>query len=428
MSSVAHEIRNVEFTDLANGIRVASETMSHVRSVSVGIWIGTGSRLETPQESGLSHFIEHMLFKGTSRRSAEDIARVLDATGGHMDAFTAKELVSYNTKVLDEHLPLAFDVVADMVLDPAFREDDIGKEKGVILEELKMEADSPEYLVHEIFSANFFKNHPLGRPILGTKETVASFARDAIADYYRRCYVPSNMIVTAAGNLSHEQLVELVEKYFGSIRAPKVAEIGPPPAPEAKLLLKRKKSLEQVHLYLGVPAYPLNDPRRYACFVLNTILGGGMSSRLFQNVREREGLAYSVYSELNLYKDAGWLAVCAATSPATLGRVIEMTVREFRLIKEACVTEEELKRAKDHLKGSIVLGMESTSSRMSNLARQMLYFGRFIGLNEVLESIDRVTADEIQEIAVDLLRPERIALTALGNLNGFKINRDGLAC
>jgi predicted Zn-dependent peptidase len=428
MSSIAQEVRNVKLTTLPNGLRIATEAMPHVRSLSVGIWIGTGSRRETPGESGLSHFIEHMLFKGTSTRSAEDIARLFDTTGGHMDAFTAKELVSYNTKVLDEHLPLAFDVLSDMVLNPAFRDEDIAKEKGVILEELKAEADNPEYLVHEIFSSHFFKNHSLGRPILGTPDTVQSFNQASIRDYWGRCYVPSNTLITAAGSLAHDNIVELAGRYFGHLPAPETATLDAPPVAHPKLVLKRKKSLEQVHLCLGVPAYPLADKRRYGCFVLNTILGGGMSSRLFQNVREREGLAYSVFSELNLYRDAGWLAVYAGTSTATLARVIDMVIAEFRSLKREPVPAEELKRAKDHLKGSIVLGMESTSSRMSNLARQELYFKRFIGLDEVLDSINAVTAEEVQAMATDLFDPGRIALAALGNLNAFKIERERLAC
>lgn len=422
------ESRNVRSATLANGLRIATERMSHVRSVSVGVWIGTGSRRETPEESGASHFIEHMVFKGTARRSAEDIARISDEIGGHLDAYTSKELVSYNNKVLDEHLPLAFDVIADVVLSPAFRQDDIEKEKGVILEELKAEADNPEYVVHEVFSSNFFRGHALGRPILGTRDTIRSFEAASLRDYYGRFYVPSNMLITAAGNLEHDRIVELAGKYFGSLPAATLAPLGAAPDPQPKLVLKRKKSLEQVHLCLGVPSYPLCHERRYASFVLNTILGGGMSSRLFQKVREREGLAYSIFSELILYRDAGCLAVYGGTSTATLARMIEMVVAEFRDLKENPVEHEELRRAKEHLKGSIVLSLESTSSRMANLARQALYFGRFFSIDEILESIQSVTAQQIQEIALDLLKSERVALAVLGNLNGFQIDRSALAC
>ena len=286
-------------TTLANGVRVITETMPHVRSVSVGIWIGTGSRRENPEQTGISHFIEHMLFKGTFKRSAEDIARSVDSIGGNLDAFTAKELVCFNTKVLDQHLSQAFDVLADLVLHPMFRPEDIEKEKGVILEEIKMEADSPDYLVHELFSANFWKGHALGKPILGTRESVKAIDRRAIQAYYKKVYAPANMVVTAAGNMKHDGLVALVREHFAELEpGPKPAK-DTVPATHARIALRNKKQLEQVHLCLGVPSYPLPHEKRFACYVLNTLLGGGMSSRLFQNIRERQGLAYAVFSELS---------------------------------------------------------------------------------------------------------------------------------
>ena len=415
-------------TTLDNGVRIITETMPHVRSVSVGIWIGTGSRRETPEQNGLSHFIEHMLFKGTTSRSAEDIARSVDSIGGNLDAFTAKELVCFNTKVLDQHLSLAFDVLADLVLHPLFREDDIAKEKGVILEELKMEADSPDYLVHEIFSSNFWKDHPLGKPILGTRETVKRFDRDMIESYYRGVYAPSNLVVTAAGHLTHEGVVNLVREHFESLAPVPEAPAGPPPSTHARIALRHKKELEQVHLCLGVPSYPLPHQDRFACYVLNTLLGGGMSSRLFQNIRERQGLAYAVFSELNPYRDTGCLSIYAGTSLESAGKVVESIVKEFRQLKQECVAEEELRRAKDHLKGSLMLSLESTSSRMSNLARQEMYFGRFFTLDELVESIETVTADDVQRIARTFFDPKHIALTVLGSLDGFRIGRDDLIC
>ena len=427
-SSVPTKLRDVESSTLPNGVRVITERMDHVRSVSLGIWIGTGSRREEPQENGISHFIEHMVFKGTKNRSAEEIARSVDSIGGGLDAFTAKEMVSYNTKVLDEHLPLAFDVLADLVLNPLFREEDIEKEKGVILEELKMEVDNPEYLLHEIFSSNFWKDHPLGKPILGTKDTVKAFHRDMLHEYYRRIYSPSNILITAAGNLKHSQLVDLAGERFDRLKVNGSLAADRVPVPHARLVFKNKASLEQMHLYMGVPSYPLSHASRFACYVLNTVLGGGMSSRLFQNIRERQGLAYAVYSELSMYSDTGCLAIYAGTSVEAGRKVVDSIIKEFRILKDERVPDEELRRAKDHLKGSFMLGLESTSSRMVNLARQEMYFKRFFTLDEMLESIEAVTAEEVQGIAHEFFNPKNITLAMLGNLGDFKIKREELVC
>ncbi len=415
-------------TTLNNGLRVITEAMPHVRSVSVGIWIGSGSRRESAEQNGISHFIEHMLFKGTSKRSAEDIARSVDSIGGNLDAFTAKELVCFNTKVLDEHLSQAFDVLADLVLHPMFREEDIEKEKGVILEEIKMEADSPDYLVHEIFSSNFWKDHPLGKPILGTRETVKRYDRGMVQSYYSSIYAPANMIVTAAGNLSHQRMVALVREHFEAVAPGQPLGADSVPGTHARIALRNKKALEQVHLCLGVPCYPLPHEERFACYVMNTLLGGGMSSRLFQNIRERQGLAYAVFSELNPYSDTGCLSIYAGTSLEAAPKVVQSILKEFRQLKEETVNDEELRRAKDHLKGSLMLSLESTGSRMSNLARQEMYFRRFFTLDELVESIELVTAADVQRIAQTFFDPKQIALTVLGNLENFKIGREDLAC
>jgi predicted Zn-dependent peptidase len=428
MSKSKNPVRDVQAATLSNGVRVVTETMPHVRSVSVGVWLGAGSRRETPEQNGISHFIEHMLFKGTTHRTAEQIARSVDSIGGNLDAFTAKELVSFNTKVLDEHLSLAFDVLADLVLHPLFREEDIEKEKGVVLEEIKMENDSPDYLVHEIFSANFWKDHALGKPILGTRETVKRFRRRAIRAYYASVYAPSNLTVTAAGNLKHDRLVALVREHFETL-APRAA--APPdsvPNTHARIVLRHKKALEQVHLCLGVPSYPMPHQQRFACYVLNTLLGGGMSSRLFQNIRERQGLAYAVFSELCPYRDTGCLSVYAGTSIESARKVVRAVTGEFRQLKQEPVGEEELRRAKDHLKGSLMLGLESTGSRMSNLARQEMYFGRFFSLDELVESIEAVSAGDLLDIAQRFFDTKQIALTVLGNLENFKIGREDLVC
>jgi predicted Zn-dependent peptidase len=428
MNLTSSPARDIEMTTLSNGVRVISETMSHVRSVSVGVWIATGSRRESARQAGISHFIEHMLFKGTTSRSAEDIARSVDSIGGNLDAYTAKELVCFNTKVLDEHLSLAFDVLSDLVLHPRFDEENIQKEKGVVLEEIKMEADSPDYLVHEIFSSNFWKDHALGRPILGTNETVKAFDHDAIQGYYRAVYAPANMLITAAGNLTHDRLVALASQHFASLEPGTPAVEDSAPSTHARISLRNKKALEQVHLCLGVPSYPLPHAQRFACYVLDTLLGGGMSSRLFQNIRERQGLAYAVFSELSAYRDTGCLSIYAGTSLASTPKVVDAILKEFRDLKEQPVAEEELCRAKDHLKGSLMLGLESTSSRMANLARQEMYFHQFFSLDELVESIGSVTAGEVQAIAQRFFNPSQIAVTVLGKLEKFKLEREDLAC
>lgn len=400
--------------------------MPHVRSVSVGVWIGTGSRRETEDQTGLSHFLEHMVFKGTENRSAEEIARSVDSVGGGLDAFTSKELVSYNTKVLDQHLPIAFDVLADLVLHPLFRTEDLEKEKGVILEEIKMEVDNPEYLIHEIFSSTFWKDHALGRPILGTKQTVSTFTREMLDSYYRSVYTADNILITAAGNLEHAALVDLAASHFAGLGSNGPVPPMMPPQPNAGMVFKNKSSLEQVHLYVGVPSYALPHEARSACYVLNTVLGGGMSSRLFQNIREKRGLAYSVYSDLNMYRDAGCLAVYAGTSIESAGKVVDCIVQELYEMQDHLVPVDELRRAKDHLKGSLMLGLESTSSRMGNLARQELYFQRFFTLDEMVEKIEEVEAERVRQIAEEFFQPEKMAVTMLGRLNGFKLERADL--
>ena len=425
---MAHEVRNIRREVLPNGLVVITEAMEHVRSVSVGVWIGTGSRQEPAELNGISHFIEHMVFKGTERRSAEEIARSVDRVGGMLDAFTTKEMISFNAKVLDEHVPVAFDVISDLVLRPRFDADDIRKEKQVVLEEIKMEQDNPEYLVYEIFTQNFWREHPLGKPILGTSETVKHFERPALVDCFRSWYAPHNMLITAAGHLEHQKLVDLAAAQFAGLQPVSNGAGVTPPRPSARLTTRVKRELEQVHICVGVPGYPATHERRYALAVLNNILGGGMSSRLFQNIREKNGLAYTVYSDISPYRDTGMLSVYAGTSLENAPKVIRMITGEFRSMKEHLVPEEELRRAKDHLKGSMMLALESTSARMSNLARQEMYFQRFFTLDELIDSIEKVTREDIQEIACDFFRSEQIALTVLGNLDGFKITREQFAC
>ncbi|MEO5926334.1 MAG: pitrilysin family protein [Bryobacteraceae bacterium] len=419
-------IRDIERQELPNGIRVVTERMPGVRSVSVGIWVGTGSREEAEHEAGISHFVEHMVFKGTKKRSAEQIARSVDSIGGGLDAFTSKEVVSFNVKVLDEHLPEAFDIVSDLVRYPLFDQKDLDKEKGVILEELKMEVDNPEYMAHELFSSHFWKGHGLGRAILGTRQTIRSFDRDKLDSYFREIYSPANLLVTAAGNLSHRHLAQLAEDHLGDLKPRKARKAGAVPQPHAPLVFKDRKTVEQVHLFVGVPSIAMPDESRFACYILNAILGGGMSSRLFQNIREKQGLAYSVYSELALYRDAGCMIIYAGTSMRTADRVIKSIMNEMHEAAATRVSDEELRRAKDHLKGSIVLGLESTSSRMANLARQETYFGRFMSMDEMLQRVEQVTAEEVQVLAQKFFQPKQIAVAMLGPLGGFKLRRQDL--
>ena len=422
------ETRNIRREVLPNGLTIISEEMEHIRSVSIGIWIKTGSREEDSKWNGISHFIEHMVFKGTENRSAEDIARQVDSIGGNMDAFTAKECICFNIKVLDEHLPIALDVLSDLVLRPVFKPEDIERERGVILEEIKMDEDNPDYLVHEIFTQNFWKNHALGRPILGTKETVKRFAPAPVRKLYGERFVPSNIIVSAAGHLKHEQFVKLVAGHFEGMQPGKNKFRSPLPKIMPKIVLRNKKSLEQVQICMGVPSYPIAHDERHASYVLNTLLGGGMSSRLFQNIRERQGLAYAIYSDLNPYRDTGCLSVNAGTSRETAGKVVRSIVAEFHKLKSELVPAEELRRAKDQLKGSLMLSLESSTARMSNLARQEMYFDRFFSMDEMMRKIEKVTSEQLKRISEEFFRPEAIAVTILGNLNGLKVTRSQLAC
>ncbi len=410
---------------LDNGLRLLTEEMSQVRSVSIGVWLTRGSRHESADRSGIAHFVEHMLFKGTTTRSAEDIAQAIDSIGGQLDAFTAKEYASYYIKVLDEHLPLAIDLLADIVLNPAFSPEDIEREKKVVLEEIKMVEDTPDDLVHELFTQGFWENHPLGRPILGRPETVEALTAEALREYFRGAYTASNLIVSAVGNLEHGRVRDLVAERFAAVPVTGKPIVDEPPTVVPKILV-RSKDLEQSHVCLGASSYPQNHDDRYASYVLNTLLGGSMSSRLFQNVREKRGLAYAVFSGLSAYRDAGSFTVYAGCANEAVEEVVDLVVEELRGVRDAPVPESELRRAKDHLKGSLMLSLENTASRMSHLARQEIYFDRQFGLDETLEGVERVTADDVQRVAADLFKPGSLAATILGNVNGLVISRDRL--
>jgi predicted Zn-dependent peptidase len=425
---MVEEARNIQRQVLPNGLTILTEKMDHIRSVSIGIWVKSGSRHEDPNVNGISHFVEHMVFKGTSSRSAEDIARQVDSIGGNMDAFTGKETICFNVKVLDEHLPVAVDILSDMVLHPIFDVNEITRERGVILEEIKMDEDNPDYLVHEIFTQNFFKGHPLGKPILGTKETVRRFDQEAIWGYYGGKFSPGNMIISAAGNLNHKEFVDLLRQRFEQLPVGSNGWHDTPPKINSRIILRNKKALEQVQICVGVPSYSISHERRYVTYILNTLLGGGMSSRLFQNVREKQGLVYSIFSELNPFRDTGMLSVYAGTSRESAPKVVQSIVHEFRELKTQPISEEELKRAKDQLKGSLMLSLESSTARMSNLARQEMYYDHFFTMDEIIDRIQAVTVEDLLQSANELFQPQLIAVTVLGNLNGLKITRDSLAC
>src|SRR6202521_1959663 len=420
-------VRDIQRAELPNGVVIVTEKMPHVRSVSVGIWLGSGSRAESSGRNGIAHFIEHIVFKGTRKRTAEQIAQSVDSVGGMLDAFTAKEMTCFNAKVLDEHLPVAVDVLSDLVLHPRFDAEDIAKEKQVVLEEIKMEEDNPEYLIHELFTQNFWRGHPLGMPILGTPETVSQFSKGSVSECFEEWYAPNHVVITAAGNLEHARLVDLVAREFDGAARSATAAKPTPPDTHACVEQRDKKELEQVHIVLGVPSYPLAHERRYAASLLNVILGGGMSSRLFQNIRERQGLGKRIESDLSPYTDSGVLSVYAGTSRESAAQLIRSVCDEFRNVRGDGVSVEELRRAKDHLKGSMMLSLESTSSRISNLARQAMYFNRFLSLDEMLAFIEVVTREEVLSIAQDFFEPERLALTVLGNLKDFRVTPELLA-
>ena len=411
---------------LPSGIRLLTERMPHVRSVSIGVWLARGSRHEPQAQSGIAHFVEHMLFKGTATRSAEDIAQEIDSIGGQMDAFTAKEYASYYIKVLDEHLPLAVEVLADIVMRPAFRREDIEREKKVVLEEIKMVEDTPDDLVHELFTEQFWADHPLGRPILGTKETVEALTADALRTYFTRAYSAPNLIIAATGNIEHEAVKALVSRMFEGVPLQGDPLSDVPPETSSAIII-RNKDLEQSHVCLGTPGYRQDHDARYASYVLNTILGGSMSSRLFQNVREKRGLAYSVFSGLSAYRDAGSMTIYAGCANEAVGELIDVVIAELRRIKQEPPPAPELQRAKDHLKGSLMLNLESTSSRMSQLARQEIYFDRQCDLDETLQGVERVTGADVERVAHDLFADGSLAATVLGKVDGLNLSPERLA-
>jgi predicted Zn-dependent peptidase len=410
---------------LPNGIRVITERMPHVRSVAVGVWVETGSRREPETRGGVSHLIEHLVFKGTATRTAEEIARTMDSVGGQMDAFTTKEHTCFYVQVLDEHLPLAVDLLTDILLHPLFEAEELEREKSVVLQEIKMVEDTPDDIIHDIFAEQVWTGHPLGRPILGTRDAVSGYDRTAVLSHFTEEYVPPKVIIAVAGNVTHQEVVDLFGRGFNGFRREAPERPNQPPAMRPGVNIVAK-TLEQVHLVVGFPGLPHAAPERYALFLLNDVVGGSMSSRLFQEVRERQGLVYAIHSGVQSFLDTGLLYVYAATDPPNFSKVLKSTLKEVRDLKKVGVTEDELRRAKDHLKGSLMLSLESTSSRMSNLARQEIYFDRQFGLDETLEGIEAVTADDVERVAHELFSNRALGATVLGQMNGFTLTKERL--
>jgi predicted Zn-dependent peptidase len=410
---------------LDNGLRLLAESIPHVRSVSLGVWLTRGSRHEGDTWPGIAHFVEHMLFKGTTSRSAEDIAQTVDSVGGQMDASTGKENANYAIKVLDEHLPLAVDILSDVVLNPRFAPDDIEREKRVVGEEIKMVEDMPDDLVHELFLERFWSGHPLGRAILGTPESVNGLSQEILRTYFSRVYTADNLIVAAAGNIEHARLRDLIEQTFGRVPGNGQRAVEAPPV-EHGVVLVRTKDLEQSHICLGVGAYRQNHEERYAALVFNTLLGGSMSSRLFQNVREKRGLAYSVGSGLSAFRDAGLLSIYAGCANEKVDEVVRVIMDELRAIVAAPIAEAELVRAKDNVKGSLILGLESTWQHAAYLARQELYFDEPFTLEDTLAGINTVMVEDVGRVASDLLTRTPLSVAVVGAVDGWTITQDDL--
>jgi predicted Zn-dependent peptidase len=418
----------VQFTRLDNGLTIVSEKMEGLRSATLGIWLRRGSRHESEAENGLCHFIEHAVFKGTKRRSALDIAIESDRLGGNLDAFTMHEMTGFTMKVADRGVEKAFDLVSDMLLQPRFERADLEKEQKVIIEEMKMVEDTPDEFLGELFNAAYFPGHPLGRPIEGTEATVSSFDRDRTAEFHAREFVPANMVLAAAGNIEHARLVELAAEAFRHLKADsgpssKSANYDGAPKPAAPIIIERKRELEQAHLLIAAPWTDARHEDRFAASLLANILGGTTSSRLWQSIREERGLAYAVGAGASSYTDAGVFHIYAGTSPEQLDEVVDLSLQELRRMVRESVTEDELRLAKDQTVSSILLGLESSNVRAGALARQQIIHGRRITPDEIIRRLEEVTVEDIHRIAREYFKTEAMSLAALGDLNGFSVDR-----
>lgn len=401
---------------LNNGVRIVTESIPYVRSVTIGFWLKAGSRNEEAHQLGISHMIEHMMFKGTKRRSAREIAEAIDTTGGQLNAFTGKEHTCYYGKVPDQHQTLLIDVLADMLRNSAFDEQELEKEKGVILEEIRMHEDSPDELAHEGLARNLLYPHPLGRGILGTPESVQSFQREDLLDYAAQHYVPAHLVISGVGNLDHDQVVGQVVEYFSGLAGPSpVRQCAPAPGGYGETV--KLKDTEQIHICLGVPGLSRKDEDKYVLHVLDTALGGGMSSRLFQSLREDKGLVYSTYSYHFCYEDVGTLVVYAGTSPGNAVRVIELIKKECERVAAQGLNQEELDRAKEQLKGSLLLGLENLAIRMNRLARAELYDEPMLTPEELVARIEAVGPDDIKRVGYRLFADTPFSLSVVGPSN-----------
>jgi len=398
--------------DMPSGLTILSEEVNHVRSVALGVWVDVGSRYENDDQRGISHFIEHMMFKGTRTRTARDIAEALDAVGGQLNAFTTKEYTCYFARVLDEHFDLALDLLSDMIFASRLDEEDVDRERNVIVEEIKMYEDTPDELVHDLFAATLWQGHHLGQPIIGSADTVAALSREDLVRFHRRYYRPGGMVVAAAGNLDHRVVGEKIKERFAGDKREGEHSMSPPAARGG--VMCRAKDTEQVHLCVGVPGLCLSDQRIYVAQLINTILGGGISSRLFQQIREKRGLVYSVYSYHSSYHDTGIFSIYAGLSKDNVGQVLELAMREIRDIQRGGVSEGELARAKDQLKGNLYLSLENVNTRMSRMGKSQLYLGTVIPPEELVERVAAVTREDLARVAGELFRPELFALASIG--------------
>ena len=400
-------------TILDSGATVVTERMNEVRSVSCGLWWDVGSRDEPEDIAGTSHFLEHLLFKGTPGRSAKDIADAFDAVGGDVNAFTGKEYTCFYSRVLDEDLPMAFDILSDMVRNSVVDAEELESERKVILEEIAMHEDAPDELVHDLFYRSLWSQHPLGRPVLGYNDTVGKVSRDAVVGYWQDRYAPPNLVVAAAGHVDHDELVSRVEELFADKRGTRTARVGGPPKTSGGVKVY-KRPTEQAHIIVGTQALSRSHPDRHALGVLDTVLGGGMSSRLFQEIREKRGLAYSVYSYRSLYADSGSFAVYAGTTPQNAETVIDLVQDELGAVLEDGITDVELERAKGHAKGALVLSGEDPGSRMNRLGRQQLTTGEILSIDELIERFEQVSMDDVKRVAKDILGKGSFQITVVG--------------
>jgi len=409
-------------TVLDNGLRVVTEKIPYLRSVSIGVWVITGSRDEQPQENGISHFIEHLLFKGTERRTAFDIAKEIDSVGGTLNAFTGREYTCFYAKVIDQNLPLAIDLLSDIFLHSLMDLKDIEKERMVILQEIKMVEDTPDDYIHDLFNRACWGDHPLGFPIYGTSDLVQSFRRDQLHQFFKDNYPPDRIVVCAAGNLEHRQVVDMIERTFGKISKSEKARGRSKPDPISTTNI-RKRDLEQVHFCLGTRGLQYNHSLRFASYILNTILGGGMSSRLFQEIRENRGLAYSVYSYLPTYIDSGLVVVYAGTNEDSFQEVIELVLNEFDHLKKEPLKNEELETAKEQLKGNLLLSLESSDNLMTRLAKNEIYFQSYLPVGKILKGIDEVKEETVRQLANEIFDERLFCLTVLGPTNGNYLDK-----